>query len=104
MIRAYGGTARLVLRAAERTILIPQATVRVRTQSSNAGRIYATATKFGDGEARDERYRDDGDWEVSLVCDASCVEQLREELRDVTRGCVEFLEVDDDDDDDDDDG
>jgi len=90
LIRAYGGTARLVLRAAEKKILIPMSSLRLRTSSSNAGQIYTTASRFG-GTVSGETYAaDNGDLEVTVVCESSRFETLREELRDATRGDVVF--------------
>jgi len=89
LIRAYGGTARLVLRAAEKKILIPTSSLHLRTPSSNAGQIYTTAAKFG-GTVSGETYTTNGDLEVAVVCESSRFERLREELRDATRGDVVF--------------
>jgi len=89
LIRAYGGTARLVLRAAEKKILIPTSSLHLRTPSSNAGQIYTTASKFG-GTVSGETYTTNGDLEVTVVCESSRFDGLREELRDATRGDVVF--------------
>jgi len=92
LIRAYGGTARLVLRAAERKILVPKSSVRLRTPSSNAGRVYTTASRFG-ATVGGETYAADGDLEVTVVCKSDQLEAVQEGLRDATRGDVVFDEV-----------
>lgn len=89
LIRAYGGTARLVLRASTFETLIPTSSIQLRTPSSNAGQIYTTAAKFG-GIVEGETYAANGDLEVTVVCESRLVEGLREGLRDATRGTVEF--------------
>ena len=89
LIRAYGGTARLVLRVAERDILIPKSQISVCTSSSNAGIIYATATRYG-GVVEGESYNEKGDLIASIICDAEKYDSIIEELTDATRGAITF--------------
>jgi len=89
LIRAYGGTARMALRVAEKKILIPKSTTRASTPSSNAGQIYATASKYG-GLVEGETYNDQGDLEVTITCDTEHVEAMREDLTNATRGNITF--------------
>lgn len=90
LIRAYGGTARLVLREAPKKVLIPKTAIRVSTGAANAGTIYQMATKFG-GVASDESYNEIGDLEVTLVCETEHMEDLKESIIDATRGTAKFL-------------
>jgi uncharacterized YigZ family protein len=92
LIRAYGGTAREVLRAAPAKILIPQSTLRLSLKSStHVGSIYEWAAKVG-GVTQDETYLANGSIQVSIVCDASAETQLREGLSDATRGEIVYLD------------
>ncbi len=89
LIRAYGGTARLVLRVAERDILIPTSQVTVRTRSANAGSIYTATTRFG-GSVQGESYKDNGDIEAIIICETEKLDTLMEEIRDATKGDARF--------------
>ena len=91
LIRAYGGTARMALRAATKKILIPKSSIRVSTQSSNAGQIYATATKYS-GIVGAETYDEKGDFEVTITCDTADFEAMCDNLTDATRGNIIFIE------------
>jgi putative IMPACT (imprinted ancient) family translation regulator len=95
LIRAYGGTARMALRAAEKKILIPKSSIRVSTSSSNAGQIYATATKYN-GVVGGESYNECGDLEVMITCDTSDFEMLCDSLTDATRGNIKYIDEEDD--------
>lgn len=94
LIRAYGGTARLVLRASETVTLIPKSTVRIRTPSSNAGQIYSTVMKYS-GVTQGESYNDKGDLMVTIVCETDRFDEMMISLTDATRG--DILLIDDDD-------
>lgn len=89
LIRAYGGTARLVLREAERDILIPKSQISLCTSSSNAGVIYATATRYG-GVVEGETYNEKGDLIATITCDTEKFDAMVEQLTDATRGGVTF--------------
>jgi uncharacterized YigZ family protein len=89
LIRAYGGTARMALRAAEKKILIPKSAARVSTASSNAGQIYATATKHN-GVVEGETYNDLGNLEVTITCDTANFQDMIDDLTDATRGNITF--------------
>jgi len=89
LIRAYGGTARMALRAAEKKILIPKSSARVSTSSSNAGQIYATSMKHS-GVVEGETYNDVGDLEVTITCDTANFQDMIDDLTDATRGNLTF--------------
>jgi putative IMPACT (imprinted ancient) family translation regulator len=89
LIRAYGGTARLVLRAADKAILIPKSQINVCTSSSFAGSLYSTATKHG-GVVEGENYKDNGDIQATIICDTENFDAMVEDLRDATRGGITF--------------
>mmetsp|Transcript_29444 Transcript_29444/g.29848 ORF Transcript_29444/g.29848 Transcript_29444/m.29848 type:complete len:115 (-) Transcript_29444:101-445(-) len=91
LIRAYGGTARLVLRVSPTKILIPRATIRISTPLSNVGQLYDLIGKFH-GDSHDEVYSDKGDLQISITCDLSVLEELKESLTDATRGQLTFVD------------
>ena len=91
LIRAYGGTARLVLREAPSIVLIPKSTVQVTTSAANAGIIYHTANKYG-GSTSGDTYDYKGNLEMTIVCETANLEDLKESIKDATRGDVDFLE------------
>jgi putative IMPACT (imprinted ancient) family translation regulator len=91
LIRAYGGAARQVLREAPVDVLIPKSTFRVSAETGYVGSIYDNVAKAG-GAASGEEYGDDGSLTVTVTCDLEVAEQLRESLKDSTRGSIEFLE------------
>ncbi len=90
LIRAYGGTARLALRASERKILIPKSTTRISTHSANSGQIYSTASKY-QGIVEGESYNDKGHLEVTITCDTEKFDAMLEEIKDATRGDLTFV-------------
>ncbi len=90
LIRAYGGTARLVLREAETEIYIPTASIRLQTPSSHSGSIYSISTKF-DGITSGESYNAQGDLQVTITVEAQLIAQLEQEIQDATRGETKFL-------------
>lgn len=89
MIRAYGSAARLVLRQAEREILIPMSQITLTTNSSNAGTIYSMATKFN-GCVQGECYNENGDLIATVICETEHFDDMIREIRDATRGDVKF--------------
>ena len=91
LIRAYGGTGRLVLRSANTEICIPQSTIRISTKAANSGSIYAAAAKYG-GITGGESYNDRGELEVTITCDEENGDRLKDDIVDATRGGVIFLE------------
>ena len=95
LIRAYGGTARMALRAAEKKVLIPKSSIRASTASSNAGQIYATVTKYN-GIVGGESYNEFGELEVMITCDTSDFEMLCNSLTDATRGNIKYIDEEDD--------
>jgi len=90
LIRAYGGAARLVLRDAEKEVLIPKLSLQVSTTSSNAGQIYSTAMKYN-GIVEGESYTEEGDLQVTITCNVDQFETMRQDLVDATRGNITFL-------------
>jgi len=90
LIRAYGGTGRLVLRAAPTVVNIPKSTIRISTRMANSGSIYSVAAKHG-GVTSGESYNDRGELEVTIICDEENGERLKEDIVDATRGGVMFL-------------
>jgi uncharacterized YigZ family protein len=89
LIRAYGASARQVLRESEKVVLIPKSTVHLTTSSSNAGQIYSVANKVG-GIVEDEKYDAKGNLSVTIVCDSEKVNDFMVDLTDSTRGDVTF--------------
>ncbi len=90
LIRAYGGTARLVLRSAPTQIHVPKSTIRISTRAANSGAIYAAAAKHS-GVTSGECYNDRGELEVTITCDEVNGDQLKEDIVDATRGGVMFI-------------
>lgn len=91
LIRAYGGTARMALRAAEKKILIPKSTTNAITASSNAGQVYSVAAKYS-GLVENEIYHANGDVEVSITCDTAIFDCLVADLTDACRGDIIYRE------------
>jgi len=91
LIRAYGSTARLVLRSAPTQTHIPKSTIRLSTRTANSGAVYAAAAKFG-GVTSGECYNDRGELEVSITCDLEDENSLKEDIVDATRGGVLFVQ------------
>ena len=89
LIRAYGGTARLVLRHAEQCMIVPKSTISVTTPSSNAGSLYSAASKFG-GIVSGETYDVEGALEVTIVCEKKCMDALKDDIVGSTKGDVTF--------------
>mmetsp|Transcript_24687 Transcript_24687/g.36197 ORF Transcript_24687/g.36197 Transcript_24687/m.36197 type:complete len:290 (-) Transcript_24687:133-1002(-) len=90
LIRAYGGTARLVLRVAPTQILIPKSTFRVALASAaNMGQVYDAVNKFS-ATLGMESYGQKGEVEMTIVCDTAVYEVIRQKLRDSTRGEICF--------------
>lgn len=90
LIRAYGGTARLVLREAETVIMVPTASIRLSTSSSNAGSIYSCTAKYN-GSVGGEIYNEKGDLEVTITCEANSIKSLEQEIQDATRGATTII-------------
>jgi len=90
LIRAYGGTGRLVLRSAPTQIHVPQSTIHLSTRTANSGAIYAAAAKHG-GVTSGETYNDRGELEVVITCDEENGERLKTAITDATRGGVMWI-------------
>ena len=90
LIRAYGASARQVLREAPVDILIPKQTFRVCVKPDNVGVIYDGVAKAG-GATSGEQYGADGSLSVTITCDLAVADQLRASLTDATRGTIQFL-------------
>ena len=89
LIRAYGNTARLVLRSASTILHVPQMSIRLSTMTSNSGAIYAAVAKY-DGVASEEVYTDLGELVVTITCTEERGERMKQDIVDATRGGVTF--------------
>lgn len=89
LIRAYGNTARLVLRSASTILHIPQLSIRLSTMASNSGAIYAAVAKHG-GVASNEVYTDLGELIVTITCTEDSGDRMKQDIVDATRGGVTF--------------
>jgi len=90
LIRAYGAAARLVLRDAPISILIPKSTVTVKVDAVHIGAVYDIASKLN-AVGSGEEYGTDGSLTVTLTCETSTLEDLRSRLIDSTRGEAKFV-------------
>lgn len=90
LIRAYGGTARLVLRETQTRILIPKSTFRIRTTGASVGSVYEIVNKFG-GSVGEEAYQDTGEMEATVVCKTEQYDDIALALSDATRGGIIFI-------------
>jgi len=100
LIRAYGGAARLVLRESPVETVTASSIVRLTVDAANIGAVYDVAARMGGGGAAvavagGEEYGEDGSLSINLSCETSFVEQLKEGLRDSTKGSVVFKESND---------
>jgi uncharacterized YigZ family protein len=91
LIRAYGGSARQTLREAPVEILIPKSTLRVNVLGSFVGVIYEVAAKVG-GVISQEEYGADGSLSISITCETSDEQHVRDSLKDSTRGNAVFID------------
>jgi putative IMPACT (imprinted ancient) family translation regulator len=89
LIRAYGNTARLVLRSASTILHVPQMSIRLSTMASNSGAIYAAVAKYY-GVASEEVYTDLGELVVTITCTEERGERMKQDIVDATRGGVTF--------------
>jgi uncharacterized YigZ family protein len=85
LIRAYGGAARLVLRASPVEVLIPMQSLRVKMDSRFVGSLYELIGKFA-GSTSEEVYHADGSVEMTVTCDAKDMDDFGTSLKDATRG------------------
>lgn len=90
LIRAYGAVARLVLRDAPITILIPKSTLTVKVDAVHIGAVYDVASKLN-AVGSGEEYGTDGSLTVTLTCETHAIEDLRSRLVDSTRGEAKFV-------------
>ena len=90
LIRAYGSTARQVLREASTKVLIPKSVFRISSSSANVGQIYDIVRRFN-GSVSDEVYQSNGDVQLSVTCETTTVERMEQSLLDGTRGEILFL-------------
>jgi uncharacterized YigZ family protein len=89
LIRAYGGGARQVLRAAPKKIVIPRTTFRVIVPSHFIGQLYDSISKAG-ADASDEEYDVYGKLSLSITVETERESILRSSLTDSTRGEITF--------------
>jgi len=93
LIRAYGSTARQVLRQATIQTLLPKSTFRVQSSSaSNAGPIYDVVSRFRGAIVTDVMYQDSGEFQLTVTCDTSEIAQIQQSLMDGTRGNIQWIE------------
>lgn len=90
LIRAYGSSARLVLREAPAQVLIPKATLRVVVEPMYIGAVYDVVATV-QGNMSDESYDANGVLSLSITCEIGNMNRLQEGLKDSTRGNVAFL-------------
>jgi uncharacterized YigZ family protein len=91
LIRAYGGSARKVLRDAPKLERIAQTTIRVQVEPAYIGSVYEAVGKVR-GLCLDEEYENDGSLTAMLRCETAALPVLKETLSDNTRGSVKFLD------------
>jgi putative IMPACT (imprinted ancient) family translation regulator len=92
LIRAYGSAARQVLNDAPQSVLVPISTLVASCIAPHyVGSVYDVVSKFGASTAN-EIYHDcdNGSLTLSILCERRLVEQLRDTLKDITRGTVKF--------------
>jgi uncharacterized YigZ family protein len=92
LVRAYGGAARQVLRAAPVRVLVPKTTLHVRVSSVYIGSVYEVVAKV-EGSCGEEEYGADGSLTVAMTCDTSYVERVQTNLNDATRGSAQILDT-----------
>lgn len=89
LIRSYGGAARLVLREAPSTTIKPKSSFQLSIDASYVGAIYEALSK-AKAVRNGEEYLADGSFIVSVTCEQAVAEELRENIKDATKGTVEF--------------
>lgn len=90
LIRAYGGAARLVLREAPVIVTVPKASFQLRVDdSSYVGAVYEALSK-GKATPSGEDYGADGSFSITVTCELSSLDVLKQTLKDATKGTVEF--------------
>lgn len=96
LIRAYGGTARLVLRETPTATLIPRSTFRVSVPGASVGVLYdVVGNRFG-GTVDDETYPPGGGntVEATVSCETEHLDDVLTALNDATRGETTVLSND----------
>ena len=92
LVRAYGGTARLVLRSARTVARRERVEMRLSTNAANVGAVYAAAARRDGAEVTSGgAYDDVGGLELTIVCDEGDGAWLMEDIVDATRGGVRFM-------------
>jgi ribosome maturation protein Sdo1 len=71
--------------------LIPKSTIRIQVDGKFVGAIYEVAAKFG-GVTSGEEYEADGNLAISITCETSVEEAMRQLLQDSTRGQAVFFD------------
>jgi putative IMPACT (imprinted ancient) family translation regulator len=89
LIRAYGGAARLVLREAPKVTTHPKSNFKLTVDASYVGAIYEALSK-AQALPSGEEYRADGSFAVSVTCDQAVTDELKESIKDATKGTVEY--------------
>jgi uncharacterized YigZ family protein len=90
LIRAYGNSARQVLRESPRIILSPKSTIRIEVAASFVGAIYDIASKFN-GSCNNEEYNSKGNVLVTITCEKSKEKEVQSSILDSTRGSAIIL-------------
>ena len=85
LIRAYGAAARQVLREAPVQVRTPTTTVQVTVATAYIGTVYELVARMK-GNASNERYGADGSLTLTIQCDLSDRDRLRQSLQDATKG------------------
>lgn len=85
LIRAYGGTAALCLQGAEKTEILPTVTATIEVQFSHLALVKAKLLAEAGVQLVEERFTESGAV-LSLAIAASLVEQVVDNIRDLTSG------------------
>lgn len=93
LIRAYGGSARLAIAAAETEIIIPKSIFKVISPAAAVGSVYGTINKF-EASVCEENFNDKGDLEVLVTCQTKIFDELKVALKDASRGGIIFINND----------
>ena len=89
LIRAYGSCARLVLRQASKTQVVPKSMLAVTTSSAYCGQVHSLATKYS-ADIREANYQDDGSVHMQISLNTENLMQIMDDIRDTTRGTALF--------------
>ena len=96
LIRAYGGSARQTLQDAEKRVCVPQRRVCLRMPAMFSGTIYEIVRKVDENgvveiDETTGGYDENGNFLAVIQCDARCIDECIELMRDASRGQVETI-------------